>query len=79
MRDWRTIASILHIFRFPCCFVRSSYFRLDEKRIIESEEVRPGIMLLDIDENDCVVGVGFLGVSSRATADELSTMQFQTA
>ena len=54
------------------------YFRLDENRIVESEEVRPGV-ILDFDENDRVVGVEFLGVSTRATQDELSTMQFQTA
>lgn len=54
------------------------YFRLDEKRVVESEEVRPGV-ILDFDENDRVVGVEFLGVSKRATRDELSTMQFQTA
>jgi uncharacterized protein YuzE len=54
------------------------YFRLDETRIVESEEVRPGV-ILDFDENDRVVGVEFLGVSTRATKDELSTMQFQTA
>ncbi len=54
------------------------YFRLDEKRIVESEEVRPGIVL-DFDENDCVVGVEFLQISQRATSEELSTMKFQTA
>jgi uncharacterized protein YuzE len=54
------------------------YFRLDEKRIVESEEVRPGV-ILDFDENDRVVGVEFLGISKRATKEELSTMQFQTA
>ena len=54
------------------------YFRLDEKRIVESEEVRPGV-ILDYDENDRVVGVEFLGVSSRATAEELANLQFQTA
>lgn len=54
------------------------YFRLDEKQIVESEEIRPGV-ILDFDENDNVVGVEFLGVSARATKDELSTMQFQTA
>lgn len=53
------------------------YFRLDEHRIVESEEVRPGI-ILDFDENDQVVGVEFLGISARATAEELSSMQFQT-
>lgn len=54
------------------------YFRLDEKQIVESEEIRPGV-ILDFDENDNVVGVEFLGVSARATKDDLSTMQFQTA
>ena len=53
------------------------YFRLDEKRIVESEEVRPGV-ILDFDENDQVVGVEFLGISPRATTEELSSMQFQT-
>ena len=53
------------------------YFRLDEKRIVESEEVRPGV-ILDFDENDQVVGVEFLGISARATEEELSCMQFQT-
>jgi len=54
------------------------YFRLDENRIVESEEVRPGV-ILDFDENDRVVGVEFLGISTRASKEDLSTMQFQTA
>ena len=54
------------------------YFRLDENRIVESEEVRPGV-ILDFDENDRVVGVEFLRISERATKEELSSMQFQTA
>lgn len=54
------------------------YFRLDEKQIVDSEEVRPGV-ILDFDEDDKVVGVEFLGISARATQDALSTMQFQTA
>ena len=54
------------------------YFRLDENRIIESEEVRPGV-ILDFDENGQVVGVEFLGISKRATAEELSSIQFQTS
>ena len=53
------------------------YFRLDENRIVESEEIRPGV-ILDFDENDNVVGVEFLRVSARASQDELSMMQFQT-
>jgi uncharacterized protein YuzE len=51
---------------------------LDDNRIVESEEIRPGV-ILDYDENDKVIGVEFLGVSARATQNELSTMQFQTA
>ncbi len=54
------------------------YFRLDEKKIVESEEIRPGV-ILDYDENDSVVGVEFLNVSTRATKEELSNMQFQSA
>jgi uncharacterized protein YuzE len=52
------------------------YFRLDESKIVESEEVRPGI-ILDFDKNDRVVGIEFLNISSRATEAELSTRQFQ--
>lgn len=54
------------------------YFRLDENKVIESEEVRPGV-ILDFDENDKVVGVEFLNISTRATREELSTFQFQTS
>jgi uncharacterized protein YuzE len=54
------------------------YFRLDENKVVESEEVRPGV-ILDFDENDRVVGVEFLNISSRATKEALSTMQFQSA
>lgn len=53
------------------------YFRLDESRIVESEEVRPGVVL-DYDEKDHVVGVEFLGISARASNEELSSIQFQS-
>jgi len=39
------------------------YLRLDESRIVESEEVHPGIVL-DFDEHDEVVGVEILRVKS---------------
>ena len=54
------------------------YFRLDENKIVEYEEVQPGI-ILDFDENDKVVGVEFLNISTRATKEELATLNFQTA
>jgi uncharacterized protein YuzE len=53
------------------------YFRLDETKIVESEEVRPGI-ILDFDDKGRVVGVEFLEITSRATWEELSSLQFQT-
>ena len=53
------------------------YFRLDESRIVESEEIQPGIRL-DYDENNQVVGIEFLVISSRASKEELSSSQFQT-
>jgi len=56
----------------------SLYFRLHEKKIMESEEVQPGV-ILDYDENNQVVGIEFLTVSKRATTQELSSLQFQTA
>ena len=54
------------------------YFRLDESRIVESEEIKPGV-ILDYDNDNRVIGVEFLGISQRATSKELSSLQFQTA
>ena len=53
------------------------YFRLDEERIVESEEIRPGV-ILDYDKEDRVVGVEFLGISERMSKTELSSILFQT-
>lgn len=54
------------------------YFRLDDAAVIESEEVQPGVVL-DYDAKNRVVGIEFLGISSRTTPEELSVMHFQTA
>ena len=54
------------------------YFRLDDGNIVESEELRPGV-ILDFDENENVVGIEFLKISKRATEEELSNLQFQTS
>ncbi|MBW1683084.1 MAG: DUF2283 domain-containing protein [Deltaproteobacteria bacterium] len=54
------------------------YFRLDEGRIVGSEEIRPGV-ILDYDENNEVVGIEFLCISKRASFEELSSLHFQTA
>jgi uncharacterized protein YuzE len=54
------------------------YFRLDESRIVDSEEIKPGI-ILDYDSNNKVVGIEFLNISDRASQEQLSSMLFQTA
>jgi uncharacterized protein YuzE len=51
------------------------YFRLDESRIVESEEVRPGV-ILDFDDEDRVVGFEILGIAARASELELTSMHF---
>ena len=54
------------------------YFRLDESAIVESEEIRPGI-ILDYDANDKVVGIEILGISQRVSDDELSHIEVDTS
>ena len=49
------------------------YFRLDESAIIESEEIRPGV-ILDYDKNDNVVGIELLGLNKRVTLDMLKKL-----
>ena len=46
--------------------VDALYIRLNEAKIIESEEVQPGI-ILDFDENGKVAGVEVLDASKRDT------------
>ena len=53
------------------------YLRLDENAIVESEEVRPGV-ILDFDKNGRVVGVEFLNITERVNQEDLNTLQFQT-
>ena len=53
------------------------YLRLDESAIVESEEVRPGVVL-DFDKDDCVVGVEFLGISKRVSPETLRSFSFES-
>jgi uncharacterized protein YuzE len=53
------------------------YFRLDESVIVDSKEVKPGI-ILDYDANNNVVGIEILGLSKRVTAETLKSLQFDT-
>jgi uncharacterized protein YuzE len=54
------------------------YLRLDDSRIIDSEEVAPGVVL-DYNEQNQVVGVEILGISKRAPSLNPRELQFQTA
>jgi uncharacterized protein YuzE len=54
------------------------YLRLDESKIIESEEVSPGVVL-DFNDRNQVVGVEFLHLSKRAPKLDLRELQFQAA
>ena len=58
--------------------VDALYFRLAESRIVESEEVRPGVVF-DYDDRDQVVGVEFLSISKRVPENELASIEFTTA
>jgi uncharacterized protein YuzE len=53
------------------------YLRLDDSKIVESEEVSPGVVL-DYNEYDQVVGVEILGISKRAPNLDPRELQFQT-
>ena len=54
------------------------YLRLDESKIVESEEVQPGI-ILDFNEQNEVVGIEILRVKGRVPLANLKQMQFEIA
>jgi uncharacterized protein YuzE len=54
------------------------YLKLDESAIVESEEVRPGVVL-DFNSSDQVVGIELLGIGKRVSADALKEVAFQVA
>ena len=53
------------------------YLRLDDSKIIESEEVSPGVML-DYNEQNQVVGIEILHLSRRSPHLDVSQLQYQT-
>ncbi|TSA02966.1 MAG: DUF2283 domain-containing protein [Nitrospiraceae bacterium] len=54
------------------------YLRLDESKIVESEEVKPGIVL-DFNESKQVVGIEILRVKNRVPLANLKQMLFEIA
>ena len=53
------------------------YLRLDETAIVESEKVRPGV-ILDFDKNGRVVGIEILALSTRTQPEKLRVFQLET-
>lgn len=54
------------------------YLRLDNSKVVESEEVRPGIVL-DFNEKNEVVGIEILKVKNRVPSADLKKFQFEVA
>ncbi|HBE01778.1 MAG: hypothetical protein A2096_12320 [Spirochaetes bacterium GWF1_41_5] len=52
------------------------FLRLDEEKIIDSEEIQPGI-ILDFNKEGKVTGVEFLNISERVPQKDLSNFQYQ--
>ena len=54
------------------------YLRLDDSKIIESEEVSPSVVL-DFNQHNQVVGVEMLHLSRRSPQLDFKELQYQTA
>ena len=54
------------------------YVRLDDSQIIDSEEVKPGV-ILDFNDKNQVVGIEILKVRDRVAMSHLKQMQFEVA
>ncbi len=54
------------------------YMRLDDSKIIDSQEVEPGI-ILDFNDKNKVVGIEILDVRQHAPMANLKQMQFEVA
>lgn len=58
--------------------VDALYIRLDNSDIIDSEEIKEGIVL-DYNQNDEVVGLEILNISKRVSIPELKRVQLDFA
>ncbi len=54
------------------------YMRLDDSKIIESQEVQPGV-ILDFNKENQVIGIEILRVKERVPLAKLKQMQFEVA
>ena len=51
--------------------------RLDDSKIVDSEEVSPGVVL-DFNDQHRVVGIEMLHLSTRSASLNLNALQFET-
>jgi len=54
------------------------YLRIDESKIIESEEVSPGV-IIDFNEKNQVVGIEILNLSKRSSEINYHSLQYDIA
>jgi len=54
------------------------YLRLDDSKVVESEEVQPNIVL-DFNAQNRVVGIEILHVKEHVPLEDLKKMQFEIA
>lgn len=54
------------------------HLRLDETKVVESEEIRPGV-ILDYNDADQVVGIEILGLGKRVPLEALKEVNVQVA
>lgn len=54
------------------------YLRLDDSKIMESEEVQPGV-ILDFNEQHQVIGIEILKLKERIPLTSLKQLQFEVA
>jgi uncharacterized protein YuzE len=54
------------------------YLRLDESKVVDSEEVKPGIVL-DFNAQNEVVGIEVLDLKRRVPKDELKQLKVELA
>jgi uncharacterized protein YuzE len=52
------------------------YLRLDEDTIIDSQEVAPGV-IVDLNENNQVVGIEILNLSKRSSPVNYHSLQYE--
>lgn len=53
------------------------YLRFDESKIVDSEEVTPGVVL-DFNEHDEVVGAEIFRLSKRVSLSDISKVSLET-